>query len=336
MQKSLFLYPVDSESIKEENNNYIRQLISYLGKEFKIINGTTEVGVLDALLKFRKTNVYYFNWIENVPSRRFGLLQVATLVFLLIGCKIANKKVVWFVHNNISHNAQHLRTKKFVVKVMATFADLILSHSNQITLNIPRRKLHIFHHPIEEYQPVSLTQPPSYDFIVWGSVHPYKGVLEFVKHVSNNQFFNTKKILIAGKFSSDAYYLQTEAVRPDNVTIINRFIADEELKDFLSVSNYVLFTYSSPSVLSSAALCKSLSFGKEVIAPNIGSFKELGEKDLVYTYNSFEGIEELLKSLEEKKRKKINTGIMADYIQNTSWPAFSSFVQNQINSLYKR
>lgn len=336
MGKRVFLYPINKDSIKEQNNNYVKQLIVHLGKEFKIINGVTEVGLLDALLKFRRTDVYYFNWIENIPAKRFGFFQVLLLPLLLALSKVAGKKVVWFVHNNISHDKRHYQTKKLVVNLMARFADLILSHSNEITLHIPKNKLHVFHHPIEGYQPVSLVQPCQYDLVVWGSVYPYKGVAEFVKYVSASQFLRTQKIIIAGKFSSDEYYGQVERAKTDNITIVNEFITEEQLRALFSQTRYILFTYASASVLSSAALCKSLSFGKEVIAPDLGSFKELGAKNLIYTYQSFQELEELLKRLEEGKRKTVERASLLDYIQNTNWNAFSSFVFKRINFLYAK
>lgn len=335
-KKRIFVYPITSESLSKENNNYVSQLTSHLISEFEIVNGITEVGLVDALKKFRRTDIYYFNWIENLPEKRFGFLQVLLLLLLLIGCKVFNKKVIWFVHNNISHDKKYYRTKKFIASSMGTFADLILSHSAEIKIHVPKKKLHIFHHPIETYKPLNTVLSPNYDMLIWGAVQPYKGVAEFVEFAANSKQLSTCKILIAGKFQSNAYHDSIVEKKSGNVSIMNKFVAEEELMSLFSQSKYVLFTYASTSVLSSAALCKTLSFGKETIAPNVGSFKELGNEDLVYTYDSFDDLENLWRQLREKKRKEIDKSRLYTYIQNTSWEAFSIFLSKKINGLYKR
>jgi beta-1,4-mannosyltransferase len=333
MIKKIFIYPITKEILKKENNDYIKKLTSYLNINYTIINHATDIGLLDALLKFRKADIYYFNWIENLPEKRFGILQTALLVLLLILCKIFDKKVVWFIHNNISHNKKYLQLKKIIVKLMSLFADLIFSHSAEIKFKLPNQKLHIFHHPIKNFNPLVTTNPYEYDLLIWGTIQPYKGISEFVDFASNSKVLNSKKILIAGNFKSNDYYENILRKKNINISIENRFITEEELICLFKQSKYILFTYTSDSILSSAALCKSLSYGKEVIAPNIGSFMELGKENLIYTYSSFKELETLLQALSEPK-KMIDKNKLNNYIQETSWSAFTSFLIDQINALY--
>lgn len=333
-KRGIFIYPQTKESLKKENNNYVSQLIKHFGQEFKIVNGISEIGLVDALLKLKKTDVYYFNWIENLPTKRFGFFQLILLIFILILCKILNKKIIWFVHNNISHDKKYYQVKKFIVRIMSEFADLILAHSNEIKLKLPKDKLQVFHHPIENYQPLNTNEPFSYDMLIWGAVMPYKGIAEFVEYASKNLDIKHYKILIAGKFDSEDYHNRVLQAKSDNITVINRFITDEELINLFSQSRYILFTYVSSSVLSSAALCKSLSFGKEIIAPNVGSFKELGEQDLIYTFSTFAELETLLLELKENRKKRIKTTSLHKYIQDTSWDSFSQFTVRHINFLF--
>lgn len=332
--KSLYVYPLTPESLKEEKNSYVRQLLSYLGGYFNIVNGSTKLGLLDAFKKFWKTELYYFNWIENLPTNRFGRLQVGLLAALLVFCKLFNKKVVWFVHNNISHDKTHRRFKKIIVRLMAYFSDLVLSHSGEITLRIPKHKLHVFHHPIETFQPLRAAETYSYDMLIWGSVLPYKGVAEFVEHVATSPELKNHRILIAGEFKFAEYYDRVMRSKSDNVLVMNKFIAEEDLICLFAQSKYILFTYASDSVLSSAALCKSLSYGKDIIAPNVGSFKELGSEKFLFTYTSFSELETLLKELKTGSRPQIDKTALYRYIENTNWPAFASFVGEHTNNLY--
>lgn len=332
----MYLYPLNPESLRKENNSYVRQLVAHLGHDFTIVNRSTKRGLLDALTKFSKTDIYYFNWIENLPTNRFGHLQVGLLAGLLLLCKLSNKKVVWFVHNNIAHSKKHYQIRKIIVRLMASFADLVLSHSSEITVPVPKEKLHIFHHPLEVYQPLPAVEPFAYDLLIWGAVLPYKGVAEFIEFAANSPHMADYKIMIAGKFQSAEYYDRCAQHKSGNVSLVNGFIDEEELIALFAQSKYVLFTYASPSVLSSAALCKSLSFGKAVIAPNVGSFKELGKEGLIHTYNSFPELEILLDELAKNRRAEVNMEALEEYAGTTTWESFSSFVSKCIHQLYAK
>jgi beta-1,4-mannosyltransferase len=331
-KKRLFVYPNTSESYRHGGNSYIRNLIFYLSDEFTIVNRKTTIGLLDVLLKLHKCDIIYFNWIEDIPDRRFGFLQVPLLAILLFLAKIRNIKIIWFIHNNVSHSRKRGHLKKFIVRIMRNAADVILSHSNELKLDIDRRKFYAFDHPIEQFQPVVKKPRYKYDLLIWGTVSPYKGVNQFIEYVSKAQGFNIFTILIAGKFQSEAYYEDLKNKKPVNVTLVNKILSEEELTELFSESRYVLFTYNSPSVLSSAALCKTLSLGKEVIGPGIGSFKELGRKGLLYNYDSFVSLEKLMHELETGKVKPIDKVCLARYIESVSWNNFAGFLTYTINN----
>ena len=334
-QKALFIFPITNETYKQGANTYIRNLITHLSKEYMIVNKKTTIGLLDLLLKINKCDIIYFNWIEDVPDRRFGLLQIPVLLLVLFIARMKNIKIVWFIHNNVSHTKTRLFFKKLIVGLMKRHATLIFSHSNEVKLDIPRHKIHVFHHPIEDNDPVDIGEAYEYDLLIWGTISPYKGISEFLDFVAATPSFNEYKILIAGKFVTDQYYEEIKNKKATNVKIINKALPEEELKYFFTVSRYVLFTYNSTSVLSSAALCKTLSFEKEVIAPYTGSFKELGNMKLLYNYDSFASLEALLKGLRNGNVKRVDHAALANYIQTTSWNDFARFIVKRIDMLYQ-
>src|SRR5688572_23392640 len=83
-KKSVFVYPITKESFRQGGNNYIVNLVLHLQKDFNIVNKETRLGLLDVLLKIHKSDIIYFNWVEDIPDRRFGLLQVPLLIILLL------------------------------------------------------------------------------------------------------------------------------------------------------------------------------------------------------------------------------------------------------------
>jgi glycosyltransferase involved in cell wall biosynthesis len=188
----------------------------------------------------------------------------------------------------------------------------------------------VFEHPMEEMPFIKNAETPSYDALIWGSVSPYKGILEFAEFNSSINSMHSQKILIAGKFTSKELYDRIAAFQKDNVELINRIVEEDELLDLFTRSRYIVFCYRSASVLSSAALCKTLSYGKTIIGPNIGAFKELGKKGLIYTYESFDELAEMLERFKSSP-EFADQRLIRDYIQQTSWTSFKNFLVHHLN-----
>jgi beta-1,4-mannosyltransferase len=329
-KKKLYLYPFTKATLRAGGNTYIPNLISHLSRHVEIVNTqTTSLGLLDVLIKMPKCDVLYFNWIEDVADKRFGALQVLLLGFILILAKTFNIKVVWFVHNKLSHKKTNRWLKKRVLELMKRYADCILSHSGELQIAGATQKIAVFHHPVEPYKPISSDVPYEYDLLIWGTVNPYKGVDAFLQFNRNNTSLNNFKILIAGKFVSKEYYEALHQLATPNITLQNKILSEDELITVFSKCRYVLFTYNSTSVLSSAALCKTLSYGKTIIGPAVGAFKELGAKGFIYNYTSFEELEPLLFQLEHETLP-LNQFKLQEYIEQHSWERFSDFIAGNI------
>jgi beta-1,4-mannosyltransferase len=253
---------------------------------------------------------------------------------ILLFAKIRSIRIVWFIHNNVSHSRKHVALKRMIIWMMRNAADIILSHSSELKLNVDRKKLHFFDHPIDAQQPLDTQKPYKYDLLVWGTVAPYKGVGEFIDYVSKARRLNNYSILIAGKFQSETYYEDLKNRKPEHVTLLNKILSEEELMELFAKSHYVLFTYNSPSILSSAALCKTLSFCKEVVGPDIGSFKELGRKKLLYNYTSFPSLEKLMDDLKSGTIPPIDKTSLTHYIGSVSWDKFALFLSQTIHTSF--
>jgi beta-1,4-mannosyltransferase len=333
LRKKVYLYPYTTLNKKGEGNKYIENLIKCIQDDIEVVNGKTSIGILDAFLKFRNTDVFYFNWIEDLPTKKFGVFQFFLLLNLLFLIKISNKKIIWFIHNNISHYKQYIKLKIIITKLMSYCSDIVFAHSNEVNIKVNKKKLHVYFHPFDAYDPIEINKHAEYDLIIWGTITPYKGVEKFINHVAVSNTLKNYKILIAGAFSYDDEYKSIMEHPLENVTIINKYINAQELKYYFSISRYNLFTYSSSSILSSAALCHSLSSGMNIIASNIGSFKELGAKKLIYTYETFNELEILLEELKNKEIPPIDQVKVEEFVSGYTWDGFASFVKKHINQL---
>lgn len=329
-RQGIYVYPITPYTYKEGSNDYILRVKQYLEEAFEVVNQPTRLGILDIILKLPKCNIIYLNWIEDVVDKRFGYLQVPLLFLLLLTCKLTGIRIAWFIHNDVSHSKKNFKLKKIIRKIMMRFADVSFCHSQQLSIKHQVRSLKVFDHPVEETELLKEQSTTDYDLLVWGSVSPYKGIMDFARFNYNSDKLNDQKILVAGRFSSLEFYTEVLQFHRSNIELINKVQDEEALIDLFSRSKYVLFCYQSASVLSSGALCKTLSYGKTIIGPNLGAFKELGEKGLIYTYNSFDELAHMLQGA-DKHLKPIDKQYIKQYIQKTSWQNFKNFLVENLS-----
>lgn len=327
----MYLYPVTKVTYQKGSNTYIHNLMAELSQDYNIVNKKTSLGLLDVLLKLPKTDIIYLNWVEDIVDKRFAKFQVLLLFIIVFLSKISKTKIIWFVHNNISHFKKNLWLKKQIVTFLTKYASLVLSHSREITFKIPPGKFFSFDHPVEELNLLKNGGDYEYDLLIWGTVSPYKGVEELLNYNYSSPELLKYKILVAGKFQSIAYFERLQKFARPNVVFDNRILPENELERYISKSKYILFTYNSPSVLSSAALCKSLSYGKPIIGPFRGSFKELGQKGLIYNYQDFSCLRPLLEKLRHKE-ELVDRAKLLRYIEANSWANFTQFINETINN----
>ena len=212
------------------------------------------------------------------------------------------------------------------MRTMAHLSNIVVTHSsygeqlfNQL---FPRLegKCRYIPHPVYDTQMIP-SETIDWDYIIWGEVNSRKGIVEFLEYANQSRFFSDKRILICGKCNDSVYASKIQRYCNNNVSFVNRFIEDDELKTFIQRSAVILFTYSSDSVLSSGSLIYSLNFCKPIIGPNTGSFAEMA--GIVTCYDSLKDIEHL-KLLYSKE-------LCLEYIEKNQW----MFIPQKIDNLLK-
>ena len=136
--------------------------------------------------------------------------------------------------------------------------------------------------------------PPACDYLVWGHITAYKGVLELLEYLAARP--QTFRVCIVGGCSDESLRRKIEAVRLPNVDCRFHAPSFEELRTYLDRSRFVLVPYHAASVLSSGILMDSLAFGAKVVGPDTGSFKDYAREPRlkVYTFRSFDDLAPLL------------------------------------------
>jgi len=335
----IYFYPRIKYKAKATPNPYIIDFISSLSLRNIVANRyNNKIGIPDLYKYLFKVDIYLFNWIENLSLRRFGKLQVVVFCVFLFIAKILKKKIVWVLHNKYSHNESKNRWIDYMFKTMEKHSDLIITHShdgiNFIKDQYPQclAKVLCFIHPVKKVLRKPLDIETKYDFLIWGVILPYKGILEFLQYVNDTVEMSSFKILIVGKCPDKEYKSKLNCYLSENIIHFDKYYNLEEIASFANQSRFTLFTYKPESVLSSGSLMDSIGMDSVIIGSNIGVFKDLSSYNFVNTYNSFRDIIGIYKNWNKSKdaiRSEIDK-----FCHENSWEQFGEKLDKEFKKLF--
>lgn len=295
-----YIYPVTKNSKPSAYNPYIDNFIKYLSPKLKFLNNKdfSSIGILNIIKYHRKIDYIFLHWIENVPDRKFGILQTFFFIVYMYVFK-GNRKVIWVMHNKVSHFKKYYYLKKLIFYTMLRKSHLILTHANDgvaYAQELGRVKDVIYiPHPIVFQENSSVRK--EFDVLIWGSILPYKGIHDFLQHLKQREDLKKYSINIIGKASDPLYFQELKTYQSDHIKIENRYIENSELKELVAKARCVLFPYNSESVLSSGALMDTIGMGGCVIGPSKGAFKDLAKTGMILTYKTYNQLTCLLDNI---------------------------------------
>lgn len=340
MQRRIYINPTSSN---EKNhglvNPYIDDLVNALSRFYQIVNKgkPSRTGILNFITYLFKTDCYYFNWIEKLPTHKFGKFQSVVFLLIIYVFKLAGKKIIWTMHNKLSHTNDHLILKKVLFKTMLKQSDIILTHSSEGILYGKQiypacgDKIHYFPHPVKDRR-LNGTQEKKYDILIWGSLTPYKGTDKFLQFLYENGLEKKYKILIIGKSTSPDYLKSLEEFANNNIKIENKFISNDELQILNIQAKTVLFIYSSPSILGSGVLMDSLGFGANIIGPDVGAFADLAKENLLETFSDFNDLVKIINRQLTVNKLETQRANINRFLLENSWDKFAENISQIIES----
>lgn len=336
-----FYPPLRKDERKVVNNPYCHEFINSLSTTFNINKKSKHsVDILDFLFSAFKNDVVILNWIENVATKRFAVIQfiIALLVFTVL--KIRNVKIIWVMHNIFPHRGNNILVK-LILNFLYNKSDIIITHSRQAEAFLRANKqvrgeVIFIHHPINK----SLINVKSsisrcidkknkkYNAIIWGSIEPYKGILEFLEFYSTSKTKSIENILIIGRCTNESYFQKLLSCCPENIEIQNRKVDFSELALLIEDSECVLFPYKSGSISSSGALMDTIALGGFAIGPKVGAFIDLENEGLCKTFTEYAEIHSLIENIEN-----IHTDKLAKFINDNTWENFGNYISLMINKI---
>lgn len=304
-------------------NPYCQNFKNALSQHYQVLdNGDSECGVSAlGLLRYSfRADVYVLNWIENMVFHRLGCLQFAVAFLALCIITVRRKPIVWVLHNIVPHQG-HTFSTRFVYRFMFRYARLVIAHSReaeQYAVAHAHGRVVYECHPIVPID-VNPMQTDHHDLLIWGTIDPYKGVVEFIssKEVRDSHL----DIMIAGRCKDKDLERQIDALTNEHIRFENRRVSFDEIAGLVRNSRYVVFPYIGNSISSSGVLIDTLVLGGTPIGPDKGAFRDLADEGVCLIYRDFSHLLELV-----AQHASLDNDNRTAFLANHTWKEFASHI----------
>jgi glycosyltransferase involved in cell wall biosynthesis len=314
--------------IPDDINIYTKPLYESLSlKGFNILGESADYFSFKWLFKnLKRIDILHIHWPSNYYNSNTCikiLMKLLIFTIKLLQCRFVGVKIVWAAHNLYPqyHYAGRFPMiynyiQKLARRLIVNISHLIIAHcqaaGNLIQQHFgckPEKIIVLPHGSLCGWFPiqgVSKTEArkklkfPSQAFIYlcFGRIEAYRGIRNLLaackKHLGNEDL-----IIIAGKPTDLSLKRRLESERPPKVIFEMRYIPDEEIEYYFAASDVVVLPYE--NILTSGAAVTALSFGKPVIAPEMGCLPEMLDRDfsILYDPKDPEGLSNALKKAKE-------------------------------------
>ncbi len=317
---------------------------NFINNDFSVkffINYNLKIRSLKNIVLARNLALY----LKNFDLIHFNGMD-ATL--LLINLFLRKKRKVFTIHDVKLHTGENdnkilnfpetmtkwlVKSKyQIIIQNQSDYKNIINlypSKKNKINI-IPFKNLSIYKNFIKNYVPSIKS-----DILFFGRISEYKGIkylLEAIKIVKLT--LPNIRVLIAGKGKIDKSLIEKDVI--DNVMVINRYISNEELVNYIIDTKAVVCPYIDAT--QSGVVMTSFAFNKPVIASAVGGFIDVIEEKvtgiLVPPKDSIRLAEAIVSLLvDEEKIKKMSDNIKNKCENgNFSWDT----ITNDVRKVYEK
>lgn len=244
--------------------------------------------------------IFHLHWTNflfaGAKSRVQARLRIRTFLKQLNRFKDLGGRVVWTIHNTLSHDTPYVELEKSLSKRLVEMADVVHFHAAasvpevQAVFPIPDHKIRIAPHGhylgvyadyiTRETARATLGIAEDEDVILFlGQVRPYKGVGQLIQSFRTLLAdFPKARLVIAGAVHDDFWSTVSPALteaEQARVLTTDRFLDETEMQVFFRAADIAAFPYR--NILTSGSLLLSLSFGVPAVVPRLGMTAEVLE-----------------------------------------------------------
>lgn len=215
-------------------------------------------------------------------------------------------------YRNILHKLWFEWSHRMKVKKLTWMVDNLVTSSKTQCLELCRKfpTKNVYYHPFPSLLTEAIISgsdsiPEIKDardyFLFFGRIEKYKGV-DILYHIFKDSYYlRQEKLVIAGK--GDIYF---DYQPLPNVTLINRFIRDNEIRNLFQKAKCVIFPYISATQSGVFSFC--FYFRKKIIASDVPFFREFQNETGLSFFNVTDPLsleKEIRDFLEKEKNNQV-------------------------------
>lgn len=283
-------------------NPYQRLLYRAAQDRCEIMGGDIEA----ALLAIREVGpgessqvTFHLHWLNKVLEHAVTLGEASdrAQAFLsrLREFKFCGGRLVWTIHNTLSHDLPFPQVERGLAREIALLADAVHIHSAgslpeiEAVFPVPHDKLHVRRHGAYLDTYPDFTERPrarrelglSADdevILFLGQIRPYKGLGTLISAFARMAHHRPRlRLVLAGSGTVDTILADLDPGLRDRVHVFNRYIDDMEIQLFTHAADVMVLPYQ--NILTSGSLLLALSFGLPSILPSYGMIREVLKTD---------------------------------------------------------
>lgn len=313
-----------------KGNPYQRLLANSLSKEgveVIFISTFSLLGLFKKLKNNWKPDALHIHWPHKYIMSNNLIFSIIKSILFLIGLlilKFYRVKLIWTVHNLISHESEFKNVELFFTNLLAKLCDKVIVHSesasNEVNkfYKIKKSKIKIIFHgnyigqyensiSKEKARKILGIDLKNFIFLSFGQIRKYKGLPNLVESFIQLSSIH-KFLLIVGKPSSLKIkkYLEKRCARNVNIRFIPEFIKDKKIQIYMNSADVIALPYK--SILTSGAIILAMSFKRPIIAPRIGCIKDTldNEGSFLYDPNKKNGLLEAMEKALNLDKKVVD------------------------------
>jgi len=232
--------------------------------------------------------VLHLHWLDPYLKGKTSLIKLVYCIKFLIDILLtrwAGVKVIWTVHNVVSHNSRFPFLELWTQRILTRLIDRTIVHHRAAVDEIIRQyklsshKIEVIPHghyrdvyksaidPSEARQKLDLPESGKI-YLNLGMLKPYKGIERLIQTWKDHQVvLANSTLLIVGKALDERYgqILVEQASGSENIILRNTFVESDRIHLYFSAADVVVLPFE--YILTSGSLILAMSYGKPVIAP---------------------------------------------------------------------
>jgi len=257
-------------------------------------------------------------------------------------------RVAGLLHNVIPHEGFPFQHRLSTALFKQTDIPFVLSSQTQseYTGLLPDSKPVRLYHPVYEQDLPATSrstlrdrfgvQPDETALLFFGLIRPYKGLDVLLRALHGIDLHKNKiRLFIAGEFYTkrDPYDELLEASGSERITLIDRFVRDDEAAELMTLCDAMVLPYRSAS--QSGILSNAINFGLPVIASNLPGLSDQvvhGKTGLLVEAGGVDSLRDALMAIKQPdmlERMRTNTLKLK---KQYSWTRFAQLLLDHLNN----